>query len=382
MNVAVVGGGIFGVTAAVRLAQEGHRVELFERGRDLLTAASGINQYRLHRGYHYPRSPQTARDCQDSEASFMAEYGQAVLAGNAHYYAIVKTGSLVSPSAYLAFCREQGLACRRAWPRILYRGALALCVRVRERLLDMEAIRALCSARLRREEVVVRLNTEAAPAMLERHDASILATYATINPLLARVPESQLDYQYELCEKPVLRLPVAYRHQSVVIMDGPFMCIDPFGRTGLFVMGNVVHAIHQTNVGRVPDIDPAYRPLLNAGVIRRPPVTRIERFLAAAREFFHGVERAEHVGSMFTIRTVLPGKEATDERPTIVRRVSERLITVFSGKIGTCAQAASEVAALVRTIPPKPRRRRVPLAVNPAPRPDGRGVSVGRGEGA
>ena len=56
MRIAVVGGGIFGVSAAVKLARAGHQADLFEKQRDILCAASGINQYRIHRGYHYPRN--------------------------------------------------------------------------------------------------------------------------------------------------------------------------------------------------------------------------------------------------------------------------------------------------------------------------------------
>ena len=49
MRIAVIGGGIFGVTTAIRLA-ENHSVDLFEKNSDILQSASGINQYRLHRG--------------------------------------------------------------------------------------------------------------------------------------------------------------------------------------------------------------------------------------------------------------------------------------------------------------------------------------------
>ena len=52
---------------------------------------------------------------------------------------------------------------------------------------------------------------------------------------------------------------------------------------------------------------------------------------------------------MFTIRTVLPNTDATDTRPTLVHRVSERLVTLFSGKIGTCVVAADQVVSLVRS---------------------------------
>ncbi len=58
MKIAVIGGGIFGITTAVILGNE-HNVELFEKNDDILKSASGSNQYRVHRGYHYPRSAET-----------------------------------------------------------------------------------------------------------------------------------------------------------------------------------------------------------------------------------------------------------------------------------------------------------------------------------
>ena len=54
-KVAVIGGGIFGITAAFTLSQN-NEVDLFEKNDDLITQASYVNQYRLHRGSHYPRS--------------------------------------------------------------------------------------------------------------------------------------------------------------------------------------------------------------------------------------------------------------------------------------------------------------------------------------
>ena len=76
------------------------------------------------------------------------------------------------------------------------------------------------------------------------------------------------SYQFELCEKPVIELPKQYKNKSVVIMDGPFMCIDPLGDSGLHVMGNVVHAIHSTNVGKFPEYDSKFDELLNKGIVK------------------------------------------------------------------------------------------------------------------
>ena len=62
------------------------------------------------------------------------------------------------------------------------------------------------------------------------------------------------DLQFELCEKLVIKLPKKFRNKSFVIMDGPFMCIDPYGDTDYHVMGNVVHAIHNRNISNFPDL--------------------------------------------------------------------------------------------------------------------------------
>jgi len=126
-------------------------------------------------------------------------------------------------------------------------------------------------------------------------------------------------------------------------MDGPFMCIDPLGDTGLHVMGNVVHAIHSTNVGKFPEYDSKFDGLLNKGIVKNPSITNIDKFIESAKKFFVGMDEVKHIGSMFTFRTVLPNKEEDDARPTLVEKTTDNMFNVFSGKIGTCVDAAEEV---------------------------------------
>ena len=134
---------------------------------------------------------------------------------------------------------------------------------------------------------------------------------------------------------------------SIVVMDGPFFCIDPYSTTDLHVMGNVVHAIHATNVGYFPEIPNEYKFLLNKGIVKSPNVTKIDKFLEMAAIFMPDMKDAEYIGSMFTIRTVLPNVDATDERPTLVSKINNKIINVFSGKIGNSVEAAKEVVKMV-----------------------------------
>ncbi|MBX4206184.1 FAD-binding oxidoreductase [Candidatus Parcubacteria bacterium] len=349
MKIAVVGAGIFGITAAVKLAEAGHDVDLYEKNAEILSAASGINQYRLHRGYHYPRSRSTALSSKYAEESFRREYGAAVIDGNEHYYSIAKEGSRVSGREFLKFCKECELEHEEV--RLddhIHPEHVDLTIRGVEALFDPLKLKDLAAEKLANSKVSLLLNEVFMPHQIDEYDKVVNATYANSNFILERFPEAKKDYQFEVCEKPVLRLPTKYAGKSIVVLDGPFFCIDPYGETGLHVMGNVVHAIHASNTGNFPIVPEELKPLLNRGIIKDPPVTNITHFLKVAKKFMPDLAEAEHAGSMFTIRTVLPNVDATDERPTLVSKVGEKIIHVFSGKIGNAVEAAEQVVKLAR----------------------------------
>ena len=51
---------------------------------------------------------------------------------------------------------------------------------------------------------------------------------------------------------------------------------------------------------------------------------------------------------MYTVRTVLPNKDDTDERPTIVNKKENNFI-LFSGKIGNCIEASEHIVEMINT---------------------------------
>jgi hypothetical protein len=348
MKIGVVGGGIFGATAAWMLAREGHAVFLFEKENDILQAASGINQYRLHRGFHYPRSKETILITRDGNKSFMREYGETIVKDPInHYYAIAHDGGRSTVENCLAIWDSCELPYKHAAPDLINPDLIAKTVEVEEDLVDPEKLRALCWKKLKEYNVTVHLNTEISMSDLKEYDYAVIATYAHNNKFLGHMPHAQKLYQFELCEKPVLKLPKKFIGKSIVVIDGPFMCIDPLGSTGKHVMGNVVHAIHSKNIGKYPIAPPEFQPILNRGIILNPPVTNIAKFIAHAAEYMPGIEKAEHVGSMYTFRAKPPYREYDDARPTLVEKASDRIITIFSGKIPTCIDAAEQVVSAV-----------------------------------
>ena len=110
MRIAVIGGGLFGCCAAIYTARAGYKVDLFEERGALMQAASGCSYYRLHRGYHYPRSPETGREGRRAESSFRKEFGPCVVDGGRQFYIVPRDNdNHVSPEEYAEFLDNEGL---------------------------------------------------------------------------------------------------------------------------------------------------------------------------------------------------------------------------------------------------------------------------------
>ena len=87
--------------------------------------------------------------------------------------------------------------------------------------------------------------------------------------------------------------------------------------------------------------------MLNKGIVKNPSTTNIDKFINSAKTFFKDIDKAKHIGSMFTFRTVLPNRDKDDARPTLVEQTDDNQFTLFSGKIGTCVDAAEQIMEVI-----------------------------------
>ena len=340
-SVLVVGGGIFGSTSAISLSNSGYNVTLHEELDDIMKCASGINQYRLHKGYHYPRSKDTAKECLVGIKSFKRKYEDAVVNGDIqHFYSISSKDSFITGNDYLRFLNKMKLDYKVVQSNM----GVDLTVSVNEELFDSDILKNVVERRMTSSGVNVVYNKKTVKKDFEEYDYVTISTYSKINELLD-IPR---QYQFEVIEKPVVKLPKIYENKSIVVMDGPFMCLDPY-KDGLHVLGHVKHAIHSTNVGEYPIVpNKDLLKYLNNGVIKKPKVTKINKFKEAGMVFFEDFDKLEHIGSMFTIRTVLSYRDYDDARPTLVRREDGNTFSIFSGKIGTCVEASNQLVNIIK----------------------------------
>jgi len=189
MNIAIIGGGIFGITCALKLTHE-NEVTIFEKNNDILQSASDVNQCRIHRGYHYPRSDKTAQEVIKAEKSFVDEFSSAVMEKTENYYCIAKNDSFVSGNEYIEFCNRNSLEYNEVHPEIVDKKSVQLSLKVNEKLFDHEKLKQDLWKKLKNSNIRIELNSEVTDEIFKKFDFVIICTYSNINSFLEKFPEN------------------------------------------------------------------------------------------------------------------------------------------------------------------------------------------------
>lgn len=357
-TVAVIGAGIFGCNVALAVANAGYSVVLLERLPAILMGTSKNNTNRVHQGFHYPRDIQTATDCRDNYRRFETEFREALLDNYPNIYCIAENNSLTSKEAFIKFCDLLGLSysvidLNRFSVKIV---GCNLGISCRETIIDADILRNILVSKIKNNKnVKILCNTEVvaikknarqyelsfhsgAPSR-QAFDAVINCTYANINTLTKQLGYKICDDQFEYTVVPIFNLdlpPIA-----ITIMDGPFMTIFPYGKTGQFLLYHVDYSVVKTEINKTlnPDwLDPRKSPL--SGMDQKK---HFEKILKSCTYYVPALANAKSCGYLESPRMVLPKHERDDARPSFINDYGEGYMTVFSGKIDRSLSIADSV---------------------------------------
>jgi FAD dependent oxidoreductase len=331
-KVAVAGAGIYGATIAIRLAEQGHDVHLFDP-LGILRAASAINQYRVHSGYHYPRSPETIRETMEARAEFLETFAAAIVRNTRHFYAIPKQGSLTPPDLFEAVMEQYKLPlwpCRPAWMDF---GFIDKCYEVEEQIYDPDVLRDLVASRIGALAIPFE-QRRFCPEMRGDYDFLIWATYG-----LGYSRGIFKGAKYQVAEKILIELPQELRGVSLIVLDGPFTAFDPYGNSERFLFGSAKHTNHWTTLNGEEAVPERYAGLLNGAEFAQVPFTRFEAMRSDAALSVPAAKEAVYCGSRFTIR-VVENNSKEDRRTLYVLDGAPGEVHIFSGKVVSAVKAA------------------------------------------
>lgn len=355
-RVAIIGGGIFGVSAALELALE-HEVVLFEQSDELLTGATLTNHNRHHYGFHYPRSAATALQCLAARTSFEELYAPALVWDFDNYYCVAADATKTSATAYLAFCRAVSLPFEERWPPegVVDRSRIALSLQVQEPVYDHAILSALVRDRLRSSNVIVRPGHRVVGASITGdgtkrldvysndaravYDADVLinATYAAYNRACGWLGFARRTFQFNLQELAVIRLPRA-RRIGLTIQDGSFPSFLPLGHTDEFLFA---HVDASQLVREISDAD--------GGLLGRTPAvhSNFESTREQSAEWSPVLAGATLVRSIFADRVVDPARSDDDARLTEITAHGHGCWSIFGAKVITAVETARRLRRLV-----------------------------------
>jgi voltage-gated potassium channel Kch len=334
-KIAIAGAGIYGATAAIRLAERGHRVSLFDP-LGLMRAASAINQYRVHSGYHYPRSPETITETLEARREFIEAFAPAIVRSSRHYYAIPREGSRTRPQEYEHIMRSHALplrACRPDWMNFEY---IDQCYEVEENIYDPDLLRSVIQSRL--EALNIKFEQSVfLREMRADYDFVVWATYG-----MGASRDIFKIAKYQVAEKILIALPAALQGIALVVVDGPFTAFDPYGSSRHSLFGSAKHTNHWTTSDPKEEIPDKYLSVLNQSEFVPVANTRFEAMREDCCLSVPAVKNANYIGSRFTLRVVEDNPEH-DRRILYVRDGLSGEIHIFSGKVVSAVKAARMV---------------------------------------
>jgi len=319
-RIKIIGAGIFGCVIAYELDKAGHDVIIIEQDSDIMQRASKCNHNRLHLGYHYPRSIETAKQSLDGLVTFLTNYKDAIVSNFPNYYMIAKYNSHVTSEEYINFCDKLNINYDIEYPnsKIVNKNYIQTSLKTDECIFDYDILKSIIKNSI--QHIPIKFNTRF-DGNIEDCDYLINTTYAEINHInqLLGIPEIKLKLQdvvvpyFKMDSKPF----------GVTVMDGPFCSVLPKGKNkNEFLLYSVEHSLVKNKL----DIDNIYE---------------------QSYKLFPFLKEVERLGYWRTTRA-LPINN-NDERLSEIFTYKEqpKVINVLSGKVSTCHKIGQQIKKMI-----------------------------------
>jgi len=348
----IIGGGIYGMYAATILSKK-NKVLLIDADDDLFSRATYVNQARLHNGYHYPRSLETAKQANLYFERFQKDYEESVYREFDQIYAIAAKDSNTSLEGYIKFCQDVGIPLEEVDASDLFiPGAMAKSFSTKEHAFDYKKVLTkmlkghtfdikqktiITSSKIFGQTFSLALST----GEIISTGGIINATYSSLNQVNHLFNTKMADMKYELCELVLCRPPSNFDQRGITVMDGEFFSCMPFGKKDLYSLWSVRHSVAETSWEDLPKFKCQTKSttcnkyqLNNCNSCLVQPSTLFPKMKERVSEFLINPD-ITYLNSLFTVKAIAKEAEGDDSRLVYFHKESSLpyYAHVFSGKI-------------------------------------------------
>jgi hypothetical protein len=379
LKVAIIGGGIFGLYIAKTMLEFDLEVDVYEQEDSLGKGASQVNQARLHLGYHYPRSEETAKQCISGFEKFAKEFEEGINKDFKQYYTIAKNNSKTNKIEYLDFCKKMNLPHKivELESNLINSDQNDLVIETLEYSFDWKIVIDKLEYQVRLNGGKILLNHKIVGGDIKGlkkslvssykdllikkdYDIVINSAYANINGLNKVLGAPLLPLSFELCEMIKVKVPDKLKNVGITIMDGDYTSIMPYGLSGYHTISNVRNTPHERSDEDFPSFscnkglnelnlcsDKNLNVCLNCSF---RPITSFDKMIDFGQKYIPILKECVFVESMITVKAILNNVENTDARPSSIFEFESipNYFCIFSGKVDTVIDIAENLMKKLR----------------------------------
>jgi hypothetical protein len=227
-NIAILGAGWAGCHTGLFVKNKKHNVSIFEKSSNIFNGASDNNQFRHHKGYHYPRSFKTIEMINEFSQRFEQDYGFSLKAIPENYYAISSQSSIIDYGIYEKIFPEL----KPISDSIFRFTNLSRIYRTNESLIDNNLVKTFFYDQLKGH---IKFNQTLPTEHFRKYDWVIDCTNNSYNYIDQLSTQKYVLY----IAKNLVEIKDLF---SLTIMDGNFCSIYPFYRDNLYTISHVQYS--------------------------------------------------------------------------------------------------------------------------------------------
>jgi len=236
-TICIIGGGFYGCYIANKIKENFKNIdiEIYEKNNSLISEAGKNNQYRLHLGFHYPRSLETIKQTQEGSKIFVNEFKKFISNTKKNIYLIHKN-SLINFKSYKNIFKKNKISFKEINLKNIdflrsieqYEGAINTNEKVilLDKLIPFinKIVKKNCKINFKNE--IKKINSKKGEIydrdnQIKKFDLIINTTYT--NPNLGA--KNKFKVKYEIAG--MVKIKNTLKNTAITIMDGQFVSIYP-----------------------------------------------------------------------------------------------------------------------------------------------------------
>lgn len=323
----IVGAGWYGCHLGLFLKKKGYTVKIYEKSSDIFQGSSGKNQFRLHQGYHYPRSSITIQEAKKNYQKFKKRYAKFIKFPNNNIYCVARNASLIDFGTYLNTLKANKLLFSKK--KINFLKNIEGAVFVKEGVLQNNKIIKYFKAKLKKE-IVFKKKVQNIKKVSVNFDYVIDCTNNTQKNNFKNIAKYILTISF------IYKKKIKKNAYALTVMDGQLPSLYPYADKKNYY--TLTHSKY-THIKRFSSYDKLQK---YKSIISKQLIGNHKKLSEQSICHFYSNFKSKFIykGYFFSYKVIPSGK--SDHRPTFYKK-EKNILSIFSPKIANIFSAETLV---------------------------------------